>query len=83
MICSARARVRVRASLESKEWWVARTLVAANISSARPLRCHRAGHRTDEVQIVSRGQGLVPIGPRVGDVPAAVLRRARLNEPWR
>ena len=26
-----------------------------------PLRCHRAGHRTDEVQIVSRGQGLVPI----------------------
>jgi hypothetical protein len=26
-----------------------------------PIRCHRAGHRTDEVQIVSRGQGLVPI----------------------
>ena len=77
------ARVRVRAQVEYKEWWVARTLVAANISSARPLRCHRAGHRTDEVQIVSRGQGLVPIGPSVGDIPAAVLRRARLNEPWR
>ena len=44
---------------------------SAKLSSARPLRCHRAGHRIDEVQIVSRGEGLA------ADARACRSRRTR------